>query len=338
METGPWIEYRVFGLCRNARNDIYKKYSAEGGVRMSQQMSLFAPAEVQNSQGSLQAMEGNALDEMFAASRHFRSSLEYLEMLRFIARFPKYSAFNGLLLFIQNPASKFVATAGTWRKRFNRYPKPGAQPLIILAPMSPVRFVFDVSDTEGDFIPPEIIHCLKDQTPLSKTAYNNTIHNCGISGIMVREIQFTDAAPETPIQTSHGPVEKYSGLDLDTRMNNLVLLRQDRSRQARYADLVFELAQIFCGHHGTHPSAWWRDRRNDSDIIREIEAESVAFLVCQRKGLFDISDKYLSRFGGADRNLPPSKLNAVITATTYIEDMGKSCWKKPKKQGRQDAG
>ena len=304
---------------------------------MSQQMSLFASEDVQSSQDFLQAMEGNALDEMFAANRRFRSSLEYLEMLHFIARFPKYSAYNGFLLFIQSPTSKFVATARTWRKKFNRYPKPGAQPLIILAPMSPVRFVFDVSDTEGDFIPPEIIDRLKEQSPLSKATYDNTVHNCGISGIIVREIQFTDASPGAPIPITREAVEKYSGLGLDARMNYLVLLRQDRSREVRYADLVFELSQIFCGHHGTHPSAWWQDHHNNPDIIREIEAESVAFMVCRRKGLFDVSDKYLSRFGGTDRNLPPPGLNAVITATTYIEDMGKSRWRKPKKQGRQDA-
>jgi hypothetical protein len=45
----------------------------------------------------------SALDEMFSASRRYRTSHEYMALLRFITRFRKYAPFNGLLLHIQNP-------------------------------------------------------------------------------------------------------------------------------------------------------------------------------------------------------------------------------------------
>jgi hypothetical protein len=37
---------------------------------------------------------------------------------------------------------------------------------------------------------------------------------------------------------------------------------------------------------------------------------------------------------GEDRELPPISLNAVFQAVSYIEDMGKTLWRKPRKQGR----
>ena len=95
------------------------------------------------------AADACALDEMFAAGACYRSGRTYRQMLRFISRFPQYSAFNGCLLFIQNPRAVFVATAGAWERRYGRKLKPEARPMMILAPMAPVLFVFDVGDTHG---------------------------------------------------------------------------------------------------------------------------------------------------------------------------------------------
>ncbi len=303
---------------------------------MAQQMNLFAPEDDQDRQDAVQTMEGNALDEMFAACRRFRSSVEYLDMLGFIARFHHYSPFNGFLLFLQNPAITLVSTAVAWRKRFNRQTKADARPLIILAPMSPVRFVFDISDTEGDAVPPQQSAYALANRPLSADVFENTLHNCRVSGIIVREIQITDQSTEAPIPITPEAVQKYGGLDLDAHMSYLVLLRKDHSREAQYAALVHELAQIFCGHHGIHRLAWWQSRQNESDVVREIESESVAFIVCRRQGLIDMSDRFLSRFKEMDQPIPPVGLHAVLTATSYIEDMGTSRWTKPKKQGRHE--
>jgi hypothetical protein len=301
---------------------------------MAHQMNLFAPEDDQDRQDSVQTLEGNALDEMFAASRRFRSSVEYLEMLHFIVRCQYYSAFNGLLLYLQNPSITYVATAGTWRKRYNRYLKSDAKPLIILAPMSPVRFVYDVSDTEGDYISPQIWASVTATRPLSTGVFENTLHNCRISGILVREIQFADPSAQAPIPITREAIQKYGGLDLDAQMNYLVLLEQNHCREVQYASLAYELAQIFCGHHGTHRLSWWQSRPHESDWVREIEAESAAFLVCRRQGLLDRSERFLARLNQADRQIPPIGLNAVLAASSYIEDMGKTRWKKPKKQGR----
>lgn len=87
-----------------------------------------------------------SLDEMFMSSRRYRSSREYLELLKFISRFRKYAPFNCALLHFQNPAISYVASASDWYRRFNRKPKRDARPLVILQPFGPVMFVYDVLD------------------------------------------------------------------------------------------------------------------------------------------------------------------------------------------------
>ena len=107
---------------------------------MEHQMSLFPSTNAQKGTDAILTEDMSALDEMFAASHRFRSSSEYLELLYFISRFPKYSTFNCVLLYTQNSSISYVATLGSWKRQFNRHLKHNARPLIILAPMSPIRF------------------------------------------------------------------------------------------------------------------------------------------------------------------------------------------------------
>ena len=89
---------------------------------MSQQLGLFSKGEAARLDGSSAepwadlAIEANAVDEMFAADNRYRDSREYFQILNFIARLPQYSAFNGFLLYTQNPALSHVATARTWAR------------------------------------------------------------------------------------------------------------------------------------------------------------------------------------------------------------------------------
>jgi hypothetical protein len=89
-----------------------------------------------------------ALDELFENARQFNSSKAYLELMQFIGRFRFYSPFNAMLIHIQMPGARFVATARRWGRDFHRQIKVGAQPIVILQPMGPVLFVFDVTGTE----------------------------------------------------------------------------------------------------------------------------------------------------------------------------------------------
>ncbi|MGD8494202.1 MAG: hypothetical protein PVH44_11380, partial [Desulfobacterales bacterium] len=66
----------------------------------------------------------------------------------------------------------------------------------------------------------------------------------------------------------------------------------------------------------------------------ELEAESVAFLICQRKGLVSPAKTFLVQYQLTDQQLPVFSLNAILQVVNYIETMGRSRWREPRKRGR----
>ncbi|MBW2192497.1 MAG: hypothetical protein JRF27_01790, partial [Deltaproteobacteria bacterium] len=222
---------------------------------MSGQMSLFPLEDLSEEKDPVQKMEVNALDEMFAASRRYRSSIEYMELLRFISCFPNYSTFNCFLLHIQDPSISYVATAGKWRKHFKRHLKPDARPLVILAPMSPVRFVFDFKDTEGEPIPPALLRPFDTTERIQRDIFDKTLHNCAVHGIAVRDVDLahTDAGGAIPL--TYNIRKQFRNLDLESQMKYLVLLEKGDTLETKYASLVSELGHIFCGHLGIDEKA-----------------------------------------------------------------------------------
>ena len=97
-----------------------------------------------------------ALDELFSLTRQYKSAKAYHDLLRFISRFRFYSPFNAMLVHVQMPGASFVASPSRWLHEYRRLIKPGARPLVILQPMGPVMFVFDVSDTEPQKDAPQL--------------------------------------------------------------------------------------------------------------------------------------------------------------------------------------
>lgn len=296
---------------------------------MSRQMSLFPTVDA--SAPALADGDGSALDDVFNAMQHFRGSREYLQLLRFIGRFPYYSAFNGFLLYIQNPDATYVATAGIWQKRFKRYLKPGARPLLILAPMSPVRFVFDLQDTEGEPFPPTMPMRSAAAGKLVETLFENTVHNCALHGIMVRQVGAGSPATGSAVPLSDGVGHPGAAPDLDGGMKYLILLYREHPAEDKYAAMIHELGQILCGHRGIDRWAWWPDRRKVQPAAARLEAASAAYLVCRRIGLEAIAKKYLADYLGQEQMLPNPGFNAILQATQYIEEMGRSRWQKPRK-------
>ena len=305
---------------------------------MPDQLSLF-PSGISNrtessSGGSEtgQPIDLPPVDEVFKIG-HSRPE-DLLPLLDFIRRFPRYSPLNSFLLYTQNPSATRVATAATWAKQFNRRPVPRARPLIILAPMSPVMFVYDVAQTEGDPVQDKVLKPAAPQGGWHNRVYEHTIANGLFHGIAVREIPPHGRGSASVMPLTGSLRETYRGLDISAAASYLILVDQHASIRDRYAALVHDLARIFCGHLGIDRRAWWPDRRGGSMVGESIEAESVVYLVCARKGLEPDVPKMLAPAAFGDRKWPHLSLNAILQVAGYIEDMGKSLWKGPKKKSR----
>jgi len=305
---------------------------------MTKQMSLFPDSTLkilkplQNEDIADLESASNPVDEVFAAVTRFRSSRDFMALMRYIARFPNYSAFNGLLLYLQNPSATYVATARTWAQKFSRQPRRDAKPLVILAPMAPILFLFDMPDTEGTPVPSSLLRPREADGLLLEKTYTNTVHNAALHGIAVYETTLANGETDTASRSTPALRKKFQDLNLKKDTSYLILIDKTQNLEDRYASLAYELGHIFCSHLGIDRHAWWPERR-DLDIGgEEIEADAVAYLVCRRSGFHAGSGNYLINYSEAHPEIPLFSINAVIQAVGYIEDMGRHRWKGPKKR------
>jgi hypothetical protein len=307
---------------------------------MTTQMSLF-PHSPENPASSLLddkiaalATALNPVDEILASTTRYRNIQILTELLAFIARFPNYSPYNGLLLYIQNPEATYVATARNWLHKFRRQPRNDARPLLILAPKGPILFVFDIHDTEGEPVAPARLQTSAAGQRMPSKIYANTLHNCASHGIAVHETTADRAAAGPASRITPALRRGFKDFSLEKDTSYLVLIDKSQSLEDKYSSLVHELGHIFCGHLGIDRHAWWPERENSNLNGGELEADAVAYLVCRRLGWQARSAKLLTRLLERNRQLPVFSLNALLQAATYAEEMGSSRWKVPRKRRR----
>lgn len=307
---------------------------------MTKQMSLFPDSPLDKLKrlpdGILTDLETalNPVDEMFASSSRFRDCRNLKELLSFIARFPNYSVLNGLLLYAQNASATYVATARSWMQKYSRKPKYTARPLVILAPMAPIRFVFDIQDTEGEPVPSRLLESGTGRNQWSARVYTQTCLNSAAQGIAVYETGLDPHAEDSAGRITPALRKQYQAFDLPKDTSYLILMEKTKPLEDKYGSLVHELGHIFCGHLGIDRHAWWPEREDLDVTGEEIEADCVAYLICARLGLKSHAANYLSNHIDQRQPLPVFSLNAVLQAAACVEEMGKSRWKGPRKRRR----
>ena len=282
-----------------------------------------------------------ALDELFCLVRAYRTGESFSRLMSFVARFRAYSPYNAMLLHIQMPGAVFVASPSRWRRKYGRLLKPDGRPLIILQPMGPVMFVFDVSDTEpgpaAKPLPPEVTNPFAVRGGQVGWRLEMTIENAKRDGVRVLtqkagsqaagficavEAEARQSQPfETGREQSGGPMVRHVRVRYDLMIND------GMTREARYATLVHELSHLYCGHLGTPDSRWWPDRCSATLAQREFEAESVTYLVCTRLGIDKPSAAYLAGYVRHNRDVPDISLECIMKSAGLIEQMGSKALK-----------
>lgn len=277
-----------------------------------------------------------ALDELFSLTCQYRATTSFHDLMKFVSRFRFYSPFNAMLVHVQMPGATYVAPPNRWYRDYGREIKAGAKPLVILQPMGPVMFVFDVSDTEPTAdalpLPPEVEKPFEVRKGSIGAEFEMAIENAKRDGIRITQ---TSEGSQSAGSIGHVPVDVHvfqqfqTGLDTCRKpvfssievMYDLVI-NGKLSREARYATFVHELAHLYCGHLGSPNEKWWPDRRGLSVDVMEFEAESIAYLVCLRAGMDSPSEQYLSEFVSKQEQVPAISLECVMKAAGLIESMG----------------
>ena len=274
-----------------------------------------------------------ALDSLFSLAHQYKSSRSYHDLLKFVARFRFYSPFNAMLIHIQMPGAKYVAPPHRWRRDYGRSIKSGARPIVILQPMGPVMFVFDVIDTEpmdgARPLPPEVDRPFEVTQGRIGDELGQTAQNAKRDGVEVIEREAGSQQAGLIRGNTSGVLLEFvtrtrpERVSITVQKRFEIALNAKLSAEARYATLVHELGHLYCGHLGTPDERWWPDRRGLRYEVRELEAESVCYLVCERLGIRSPSAEYLANCLRDDVEMPSISLDCVMKTAGLIEQMGR---------------
>lgn len=220
--------------------------------------------------------------------RDLFNSGKYKTYLTTMSKFHNYSFNNTLLIAMQRPDASLVAGYGAWQKNFDRHVKKGAKGIKIISPVKikvevdddkaekegakktvevtkfKVSTVFDVSDTEGKELPSLGVNQL--------------------SGQVEKFHQLTKALEKI----SKVPIE-YRDIQGEAKgfysnRENKIVVQKNMTQVQTLKTLTHELA-----HSMLHSKVAENEGANKDRRTKEVEAESVAFTVCQHFGV-DTSD------------------------------------------------
>ena len=257
------------------------------------------------------------LDKLFDEVSTYRSSKDYSEILNFMRRFRKIAPFNLMLVQIQKPGSQYIATAEDWKQRFGRNPRPGARPLVILHPFGPVKFVYKLSDTEGRDFPQEMLNPFKAEGHISELELERFIKNIYLNGFGTYSENYgTERAGQIQVVNSFGTHNSECFM-----LPFAITINKNHDATTRLTTIYHELGHAYCGHL-YNPAINYLPQRYGLPLqVREFEAESVCWMLCERHGIKNPSAEYLSGYLNQNEEIPNISINTVLKAVTAIEQL-----------------
>ncbi|MCB6416072.1 ImmA/IrrE family metallo-endopeptidase [Faecalimonas umbilicata] len=238
--------------------------------------------------------------------KEYFTSEKYSALLKVMGKFHHYSFNNALLITSQCPHASYVTSYSTWKNNFNRIVRKGEKAIRIIAPCpykttnkktgeeeDRLAFravsVFDISQTiqipETDEIPfklPELTGNVPDYD------------------ILIRAVSKSTIMPVSYENIPGGAKGFYSPTE------NRIVVQANMSPLQTLKTLIHETA-----HARLHNPIAQKARKTDQET-KEIEAESIAFIVAYMLGLdtSDYSFEYIARWEGKD---DMKRLNASMT-------------------------
>ena len=273
------------------------------------------------------SVEQSTLDELFGRSLEHRGSSRFVEAVNFVAKLREYAPYNNMLVYLQRPNATFWATTTDWHRRFKRWIKEDAIPIIMLQPMGPVMLVYDVSDTDGPPLPEHFSKAFEATGKFDDAWLAKTLDNCERAQIKVKRKRLGMLHAGTAIRSAY-----TSGYKLSIELN------EDLPSPAQYATLCHELAHLFLGHLGNDEDRFWPSRLGLRRAQRELEAEAVAFLVCRRAGLVTSSAEYLAGYLANPEDLHGVSVDMIMKVAGQVERMGRETVRfRSKRRGSQES-
>ena len=253
------------------------------------------------------------LDQLLSDARLYKQSKDYKELLDFVVRLRNFAPFNAMLLQIQKRGLSYAASASDWWGRFGRKPKEGARPLLILWPFGPVALVYDVQDTEGKTLPKDV-NCFIAQGTIDAaklTSFKPPLSRKGIEWVSVDRGDGNAGL----IRVVRRAVKE------DEVTHYRMHINQNHPPAVQFCSLAHELGHLYLGHLGPNKKLNIPERPPIAHAQSELEAESVAFLVCARNGVTSRSETYLKDYVDKNTTVENADLYQIMRAAGQIESL-----------------
>lgn len=291
------------------------------------------------------SMAGNREQQMYEITKQLEEGVKelftserYAEYLKTMSKFYNYSFNNTVLIALQRPEATLVAGYSAWQKNFHRQVKRGEKGIQIIAPsqrkekevvekfdpetnepilgpdgqpetevvehvVSDFRVVrvFDVSQTYGEPLPELAIQDLTEQ-----------VQNYPLFLQAVREL--------SPVPIRFDETEGEAKGYYNNKKKEIVV-KEDMSESQTIKTLIHEIA-----HAKLHDREVLEQAGEEKDQrTKEIEAESIAYTVCQYFGL-DTSDYSFPYIASWSDNLKMWELRSFMdairkTAGEFIKEL-----------------
>lgn len=280
-------------------------------------------------------------EKLEAGVKEVFESEKYKTYLKAMSRFHHYSFGNVMLILMQCPEASLVAGYTTWKKQFGRTVKKGEHGIQIIAPVKrsklvsqdrldpdtqqpvigpdgkpekepvfvqyqgfQVAYVFDVSQTEGRELPSLGVDELTGDVPNF-------------------DAMFSAVEAISPVPVEFRPASAAKGCF--NHLERKIYVNEGMSQVQTLKTLIHETA-----HALLHDSSVLDDEIPKKDRhTKEVEAESIAYVVCQHFGI-DTSDYSFPYVTGWSRDKELPELKASLdciskTASSLITSMEAAC-------------
>ncbi len=257
-------------------------------------------------------------DRLEEGIRELFDSEKYREYLRVMSKFYNYSFNNTLLIAMQRPDATLIAGYNSWRKDFGRYVKKGEKAIKIFAP-TPYK-----TYEKREIRDPETRNPVLDANGEPVVEVTEVVRN-SFRVVNVFDVSQTEGRelPDISVDELTGSVEKYDDLfnaltelspvpiDFEdiigsakgyfSHIENHIAIQEGMSEVQTVKTAIHEIA-----HAKLHAENNGKDRHT-----KEVEAESVAYTVCQHFGI-DTSDYSFGYIAGLSTDKETRELKSSL--------------------------
>ena len=266
-------------------------------------------------------------DRLESGMKDLFQSDKYKDYLTSMSRFHNYSSRNIALINMQMPGATKVASFKLWDEKFNRHVKKGEHGIRIFAPIAdktPEKKLMEKLDPEtgaplldgtGKAIMEEMTALTNglrfklvpvfDQSQTYGDPLPELVEN--LTGNVAHYEAFLDSLKAvSPLPIEFESLKKSN--DGYCRYGEKIGIREGMSKIQTIAAIVHEIT-----HARLHDKGIIGDSANKPKFAKEVEAESVAYVVCQHHGIETAPNSfgYLAEWGSRDMSEFKASLDTI---------------------------